>query len=246
MNLSGKKILITGGSTGIGKASAIFCAQKGATVAIIDKNISDGDITVKTINDQGGKSKFFSTDVSVESSVERSVKESTDFLGGIDGLICSAGILFGGLIPVDSFDSETWERVIDVNLKGSFYTCKYVVKEMKKNKKGVILLISSKGGITHGSSSVAYGSSKGGIGGLGLTLARELNPFGIRVNVVCPGSLKTPLKIGAIKQQEKWIGKEAKVEDQISGLANPEGVGKVLSLLISDEADYVEGFIFTK
>ena len=77
-------------------------------------------------------------------------------------------------------------------------------------------------------------------------MARELNPFGIRVNVVCPGSLKTPLKIGAIKQQEKWIGKEAKVEDQISGLANPEGVGKVLSLLISDEADYVEGFIFTK
>jgi NAD(P)-dependent dehydrogenase (short-subunit alcohol dehydrogenase family) len=172
------------------------------------------------------------------------MEEMETALGRIDGLIAAAGILEGILVPIDLFDESTWDRVIDVNLKGCFWAARYAVPAMERAGGGVIVLISSGAGVRGGSSSVAYGSSKGGVHGLSLVLAAQLEPRNVRVHAVCPGNINTPLKMRVVEKQTSASGRP--LEKARSGLGGPEGVGKILAFLVSDEADYVRGTIFTR
>ncbi len=244
MRLKNKNIVATGGASGIGKAAARCCAREGARVAVVDLDGAGIERAVREIESAGGNAEGFQADLKEEDQVRALFKNIGQTFGHIDGLIHAAGILEGALVPVDEFEAFTWDRVIDINLKGSFLAAKYTVPWMKKAGKGVIVLIASGAGVKGGSSSVAYGSSKGGVHGLSLVLATQLGNRNIRVHGVCPGGIETPLKMRVVQKQADAAGRD--VAHMAAGLGDPEGVGKILSFLVSDDADYVRGSIFTR
>ena len=245
-NLSGKRVLVTGASTGIGRATAIRIANEGGSVALFDVNDSDAESTLRTIQDSGGNAHYWHVDVTEEQEVSSGVDEAADWLGGgIDVLAHLAGILKGSGLEVTDVDESIWDPVIEINLKGSYIVVKHVARHMIPMKNGVIILTSSGAGVTGGSSSVAYGASKGGTHGLAMTLDTHLSRHGIRVNDVLPGNLETPLKIGATEEQLANTGDRERYEGIMAGLSSPDGVAAVIAFLASDDADYVRGSVRT-
>ena len=245
-NLSGKRVLVTGASTGIGRATAIRIASEGGRVALFDVNDSDAESTLRTILDSGGSARYWHVDVTDEQEVSSGVDEAADWLGGgIDVLAHLAGILKGSGLEVTDVDESIWDPVIEINLKGSYIVVKHVARHMIPMKSGVIILTSSGAGVTGGSSSVAYGASKGGTHGLAMTLDGHLSRHGIRVNDVLPGNLETPLKIGATEEQLVNTGNRERYDDIMAGLSSPDGVAAVIAFLASDDADYVRGSVRT-
>lgn len=213
-------------------------------MAVADCNGDGVAATVREIDGSGSEARGFQVDVRAEGEVRAMVENVVRTFERIDGLIHCAGILEGALVPVDLFETETWDRVVDVNLKGSFLLCKHVAPVLERSGGGVLVLVSSGAGVRGGSSSAAYGSSKGGVHGLSLVLAPQLATRGIRVHALCPGSLDTPLKLEVLKQQADMEGR--RLEEMRAGLGKPEGVGRVLAFLVSDDADYVRGTVFTR
>ena len=244
--LKNKRIVITGGATGIGRATAILCARRGARVVVADINDAAADETVSRIRGNGGQGWSVSADVSQESQVVSLMEVAEKRMGGISALVTAAGVALDSLVPVDEVLQEKWDSTIGVNLTGAFLAAKHAVPAMKREGGGVIIMIASGAGVRGGSSTVAYGASKGGVSGLGMSLERPLAGDNIRVNVLCPGQISTPLKLGIIEQQVERIGEEANRDKQIAGLGTPEGVARVLAFLLSDEADYVRGTLFTR
>ena len=199
MSLTGKRIIVTGAATGIGRATSLAVASRGATVAALDVNDDAASAVVDTITEAGGSARYWHVDVSVETDVEAAVAGAVDWLGGgPDVLLHLAGVLQGAWVDIAEFTEATWDRVLDINLKGSFLVSKHVGSRMQRNGSGVIVLTSSIAGVTAGSSSYAYGSSKGGVHGLAMVLRSQLADRGVRVNDVCPGNVVSPLKLEAV------------------------------------------------
>ena len=248
MSLQDRVVVVTGAATGIWRAAAVCCARAGARVVIGDINDEAMQKKADLIKQAGGEVTAVQVDVMQETDVQRLMDTAVERYARIDALINSAGVLEGPHVPLDEFETFTWDRVIDINLKGSFFTAKYAAIYMKPQGSGVIILISSGAGVHGGSSSVAYGSSKGGVHGLSLVLSSQLVSFGIRVHAVCPGGIATPLKLSVIAAAARRSGKPENeaVEQASESLGDPEGVGKVLAFLASDDADYVRGTIFTR
>lgn len=244
MRLQNKIVMVTGGASGMGQATALHCAQQGARVAVVDVNPKGVTQTVETIQQAGGAAQGFCVDVKDEKQVRSLFEQIGEVFGHLTSLIHAAGILEGALVPVDQLDEMTWDRVLDINLKGSFLISKYSVPLLEKSGKGVMVLIASGAGVVGGSSSVAYGSSKGGVHGLSLVLASQLAKRNIRVHGVCPGNIETPLKMRVIEKQAQSTNRP--LDQMTAGLGNPDGVAKILSFLISDDADYLRGSIFTR
>jgi NAD(P)-dependent dehydrogenase (short-subunit alcohol dehydrogenase family) len=249
MELNGKTILVVGGAAGIGKATAEVCAERGATVLIADANEKDGAATAAAIIAQGRPALFLPVDVTDERSVIQMYAQVASRYGKLDVLVQCAGVLKGAFIPVEEFPLDVFRNVVEVNLIGSFLCSKYAVPLLKKAGRGVILLVSS-GAAQGGSSSVAYGSSKGGVTSLGVTLAGKLAPEHIRVNVIHPGEIRTAMKLSVIATEAELRGQsgDKAVAEASAGqrLGEPEGMGKILAWLASDDADYVRGFIQTR
>lgn len=242
--LKGKTIMVTGGASGIGRAAALCCGRDGATVLVVDLDEKGVNQTVADIEASGGRATGSTVDVQDEGQVKALFEEMVGSSGKLDGLVNAAGILEGALVSVDDFEEMTWDRVIDINLKGSFLVSKYAVPLLEKSGQGVMVLISSGAGVRGGSSSVAYGSSKGGVHGLSLVLAQQLADRNIRVHAVCPGSLATPLKLRVVQKQADRAGRT--LDEMSEGLGDPEGVGKILAFLVSEDADYLRGTLFTR
>ncbi len=245
MRLDGKGVLIAGGATGIGRATALRCAEEGAVVCIGDINYGEGMETVGLVRSSGGTAHFLEVDVSRDEDAARLAAFAERSMDGIDALITAAGVFRGTLVPVDELEAEVWDTVLDVNLRGAFLAVKHSVPAMKRGGGGVVLLIASVGGVTGGSSSVAYGASKGGVHGLAMTLQSQLELHGIRVNGLCPGNIATPLMDRALRDMVS-AGQGDLVEERKARLANPDGVARVLAFLVSDDADYVRGTVFTR
>ena len=248
IQLKGKVAVITGGATGIGAATAIAYAAAGANVVFGDINEEDAQKTLKTILDKGGTATFQRTEVTVESEVAALIGTAEREFGGVDALVTAAGILRGASLRIDDFESATFDSVIDVNLKGTFYAVKHAVPAMEKDGGGVILCIASGAGVRGGSSSVAYASSKGGVNGLVMTVENQVASLNIRMHTICPGGLATPLKLGQIAESARRAGQDADaaVANARNSLGEPAGVARILTFLASDEASYVRGQIFTR
>ena len=240
MELQDKVILIVGGANGIGKATAQLCAARGAKVIIADINEADGKQTATALN-----APFVCVNVTDEANVRQLYELVAQQYGHLDVLIHAAGILKGAFTPIEELSVETFKQVMDINVVGSFLCAKYATPLLKKSERGVIILVSS-GAAQGGSSSYAYGSSKGGVTSLGITLANKLAADNIRVNVLHPGNIRTAMKLSVIEADAQKRGQAMDKLVAQSDLGEPEGMGKVLAWLASDEADYVRGFIFTR
>jgi NAD(P)-dependent dehydrogenase (short-subunit alcohol dehydrogenase family) len=246
MRLQGKVALITGGATGIGRAAALRFAREGAAVAIADVNEADGSATVDLVRAVGAEALFVWCDVTAEDAVRASVQAVREALGALHLLVTAAGILQGAYRQVDELELDVFARVLDVNVLGTFLCCKHAAPVIEESGGGVVLCVSSGGGVRGPSSSLAYGASKAAVHGYCYTLERQLAPRGIRVNVVCPGSIDT-----AMKRQNIADGAAARGEDPADALAavslgDPDGVAKVLAFLASEDADYLTGTVFTR
>lgn len=248
MRFQNKVAVITGGATGIGAATAVLLSAEGGRTVIADVNETDGRALVEQIEKERGFVQFVRTDVTSEAEVAVLMETVNREFGRLDILINGAGILLAPMVRVDQLDMGQWEKTVDVNLKGTFLCTKHAVPLMEKTGGGVILCIASIAGVRGPSSSLAYGASKGGIQGFVYTLEGQLAPLNIRVNVVCPGSIATPLKLRNIAEVAEHSGQspEEAVAEARFDLGEPEGVAKVLAFLASDDADYIRGTIFTR
>ncbi len=238
--LKDRIILIVGGAAGIGAATAHLCTERGASVLIADLDESVGKQTAA----QAG-AIFIPVDVTDETSVKSMAAQVKKEHGRLDVLIQTAGILLGAFTPIEELSAETFAKVWQVNVTGTFLCLKYTTPLLKRSPNGVVLLFSSPAANLP-SSSYAYGASKGGVQAFGIAAAQKLGDEGIRVNLVAPGGIDTGMKrsVIAIDAQKRGIDPEKAVTN--SNLGTPDGVAKVLAWLASDEADYVRGIVSTR
>ena len=247
MLLEGKVVIVTGGSTGIGGATVDVFAREGATVVIADINEVAGQARADAAIAGGNSARFVRTDLTSSDSARTLIDVVRDEFGRLDVLVSCAGIYRSPHVQVEKFEEFDWDQVIEVNLKGTFIAAKHAVPLMKKRGGGVILLVASVAGVSAPSGSLAYGASKGGVNGFAMTLEDFLEPHGIRVNVVCPTNISTPLKLEAMREISEMEGHslEEDATEQVA-LGNPEGIGKLLAVLASDYSEYVRGIIKTR
>jgi len=244
MTLNGKIILVSGGANGIGAATALECAARGATVIVADHDAANGAAVAAQIG-----APFIAVDVTDETSVQALFAQVAAQFGRLNVVLHTAGILKGAYVPLQDFTTATWHQVLDVNTLGSFLCAKHAVPLLTAAGGGVLVLVSSVAAVAV-SSSYAYGASKAALNNLGNALATNLAAANIRVNTVAPGGIDTAMKRGVIAAELEKQGKsiDTDLADAVhaSGLGDPAGVAKVLAWLASDDADYVRGLVYTR
>lgn len=244
-DIENKVIFITGGAQGIGGATARLCAERGARVIIADIKVESGSALATTLRAKGQHAHFYPLDVRNPAAVETVFQQVTETYGCLDVLVCAAGILEGASLQPDEFPIETFDLVMNINLRGMFLCVKYATPLLAA-KQGVITLIGSVAGVLGGSSSIAYGASKGAVNGMGMALEHHLAHRGIRVNVVCPGGIETDLKLRQMRAVANAQGQPFDPEEAKQRLGDPMGVAKQIAYLASDDAAYLRRNIFTR
>lgn len=244
INLKGKAALVTGGRRGIGKAIAIALAQNGVNVAVSDMVVNDGLLNraVEEITRLGRHSIAIQADVAIKSDVESMVQKTVDEFGRIDILINCAGVWIPGQTLLEC-PEENWDKVIDTNLKGTYFCCQAAGKEMVSQNSGTIINLSSEVGLTPGMGSGAYSISKAGIIMLTRQLALELAKYHIRVNALAPGVVKTDFNSKFWKDPQ--VEKQTSQMVPLGRLAEPEDIADTAVFLASDAARYVTGEILS-
>jgi NAD(P)-dependent dehydrogenase (short-subunit alcohol dehydrogenase family) len=225
--VQGKVVLVTGGGSGIGRATALKLAQEGAKVVIADYVQEGGERTLKMITDAGGIGSFVPADVSLAKQVEAMVAKTVETYGRIDGAYNNAGIE-GRFATTTDCSEENFDRTIAINLKGVWLCMKYEIPQMLKQGGGSIVNTASAAGLVGIPGSPAYNASKHGVVGLTRTAALEYATKNIRVNCVCPGVIRTPMverAIDTVAGAEQWliagepIGRMGKPEEIAEGVA---------------------------
>ncbi len=237
--LDGKRALITGAASGIGAACALRFAQEGASVAGID--IQDpADPAWKEATELAAKSHFALADVRDEALVAAAVGAAREALGGLDVLVNAAGIAGGG--PAHLVEEDDWDRVLDVNLKGTWLASKHVIPGMLEAGGGSIIHIASVEGLEGFEGASAYNASKGGVVLLTRNMAIDYGRRGIRVNAVCPGFIETPLLESVLGDPAMATYRERIREaHQLGRLGKPVEIAQAALFLASDEASFVSG-----
>ena len=241
MRLANKVALITGGTSGIGEATALLFSQEGARVAITGRSAERGHKVAQTIEEAGGKALFVKCDVRSAEQCRRAVEQTLAAFGRLDVLFNNAGVYY----PHTALDcsEEEWDLHIDINLKGTFLMSKHALAPMIAQGGGVIINNSSGWGLVGGDAAVAYCASKGGVVLLTKAMAIDHGRQGIRVNCICPGDVDTPmLPDDARRRGLKW-------EDYLAGAANrPMGrigtaaeIAKAALFLASDDSSFMTG-----
>lgn len=234
--LEGKTAIVTGGSRGIGRATALKIADEGGEVAVADVVTDEGKETVEMIEDNGGKGVFIETDVSDSEDVQGMVRKTVDEFGKLDCAFNNAGII-GDMDPIAEYDEEAFERVLNVNLKGVWLCMKSEISEMLDQESGAIVNTSSIWGLVGDVNFSAYIASKHGVTGITKAAALEYADEGIRVNSVHPGVIRTAMVEGLPDEtSEALISKEP-----IGRAGEPGEIASAVLWLLSDEASFVTG-----
>ena len=239
LELKGKVALVTGASSGIGRATAEALAANGARVAInFHRNEAGADAARKSIVDRGGRAIVVQADVTRSSEVESLVEQTVAALGAIDILVNNAGSLVERL-KILELSEEHWDEVIDLNLKSAFLCCQAVAGSMMERKTGAIINVSSIAGRTGGAlGSIHYSTAKGGLITFTKGLAKELGPFGVRVNAISPGVIDTPYheQFSTPEVMKAYVGMIP-----LGRVGTPAEVAQVICFLASDAASYLAG-----
>jgi len=241
MRLQNKVALITGGTSGIGEATALLFAKEGAKIAITGRHEKRGHGVTAQILEAGGQAIFLRTDVRKADECRRAVEETVASFKRVDVLFNNAGVFY----PHTALDctEEEWDLQIDINLKGTFLMSKFVLPRMIEQRSGVIINKSSGWGMVGGDAAVAYCASKGGVVLLTKAMAIDHGGRGIRVNCICPGDVDTPmLPEDARMRGQKW-------DDYLAGCSNrplrrigtPEEIAKAALFLASDDSSFMTG-----
>lgn len=232
-----KVALVTGGSSGIGRATALAFARKGAKVVIADW--IENQETIDIIENLGGDGIFVKCDVSKNADVKTLIEKIIATFGRLDYAYNNAGIE-GTSAPTQDCSEENWDKTIGINLKGIWLCMKYEIPEMLKKGKGIIVNCSSVAGLVGFQGSPAYVASKHGVIGLTRTAALENAKRGIRVNAVCPGIIKTPM-IDRVTGNKKEAEEQFASMEPVGRFGLPEEIANAVIWLCSDEASFVTG-----
>ncbi len=242
MRLNGKVAVVTGGTSGIGKATAILFAKEGAPVVVVGfRHVTAGQDLVKAIEQEGGKALFVQADLSKEEDVRAMVERAVEVFGGIDILFSNAGILLAKSVTDTSV--EEWDHLMGVNVRSAFLCGKYIVPVMQKRGKGSIVIDSSVNGLMAEPDIAAYCASKAALIALTRSMSVDYGKYNIRVNCVCPGWIETPFNADYFTvpgNREK-----AAALHSLRKVGQPEEVAYAVLFLASDEASFVTGSALT-
>ena len=237
--LEGKVGLVTGGTSGIGRETAVLFAKAGAKVVVAGRRERDGEETVEMVRAAGGEGLFVKTDVSKASEVEALIQTTVERFGRLDVAFNNAGIE-GVWVPITRQSEEDWDRTIEINLKGIWLCLKYEIRQMlKQGGGGAIVNMASIMGLIGSAGTGAYSASKHGVIGLTKTAALENARSGIRINAVCPGAVEAPMAervFGAPKVHKYVLGCHP-----IGRFGRPAEIAEAVVWMCSDRASFMTG-----
>jgi 3-oxoacyl-[acyl-carrier protein] reductase len=236
MDLKGRAAIITGAGRGIGRVISFRLAEYGAKVIVNDVVSEDGGFTVEKIKENEGLSSFVQADISDWEGARELAKKAKEEFGTIDILVNNAGITRDKLLR--DMEEEDWDKVLNINLKGVFNCCKFVVPDMVEKKYGKIVNMSSRAYLGN-PGQVNYSASKAGILGFTRSLAMEVGRYNINVNAVVPGMVDTEL----VKSHPKYeqIVERALKSTPLQRVGKPEDIAGLVHFLVSDESSYITG-----
>jgi NAD(P)-dependent dehydrogenase (short-subunit alcohol dehydrogenase family) len=241
--LEQKVALVTGGGSGIGRASAIAFSREGAEVIVSDIDITGGEETIRLIQAAGGTAIFVQADVARATEVEALVKKGVETYGRLDCALNNAGIQ-GEIRQTAECSEENWNHIIAINLTGVWLCMKHELAYMLSQGSGTIVNTASNFGLVGSQGMPAYSASKHGVLGLTKTAALEYAKVGIRVNAVCPGPTQTPLVDRILSQQPQLatqIVEAIKAREPVGRMGQPEEIAEAVVWLCSEAASFVTG-----
>ncbi|MEM2891401.1 MAG: glucose 1-dehydrogenase [Thermoplasmata archaeon] len=242
----GKRVVVTGGASGIGKATVEAFLEEGARVALFDISRRNGEAAVAEMRGRGFDPLLLIGDVSKGTDVRRMVRTTVSRMGGIDVLFNNAGILVEG--TVEDVSEKEWDRIMAVNVKSVFLMCKHVIPIMLRQKGGVIVNNASCSGLVGDRNAVAYNASKGAVVLMTKCMALDYATKNIRVNCVCPGEIETPMFYQEARSRRKPIDeyrRELCACHPIGRLGRPREVASAVLFLASDDASFITGTAFS-
>ncbi len=237
--LESKVALVTGGGSGIGRASALTFAREGAKVVVVDVVVDGGEETIGMIKKAGGEAIFVKADVSKAAEVEAMVNRAVEAYGRLDCTHNNAGIE-GVLATTAECREEDWDRVIAINLKGVWLCMKYEIPQILKQGGGSIVNTASGAGLIGFPQLPVYVASKHGVVGLTKTAALEYAKLGIRVNAVCPGVINTPM-IERVTSGQSEVTEMMVASEPVGRMGKPEEIAEAVVWLSSEAASFVTG-----
>ena len=240
MILENKVAVITGAGSGVGRATALLFAKEGAKIVVADIVVEGGEETVRQIKEYGREAIFEKVDVSQAGDAQKMVKAAVDNYGKLDILYNNAGIE-GPTTLTASFSESDWDRVVSVNLKGVFLCSKYAIPQMMKQGGGVIINTASIAGLVGLSYKSAYAASKGGVVLLTKTMALEYAEKNIRINCICPGTIRTAMYYRGSHDERLKAEKVYRTPTPIRRIAEPEEIAQSALYLASDQSSFVTG-----
>lgn len=239
-SLEGKRIIITGAASGIGRASSVLAAEQGASVLCVDYSEKVSD-TADEITAAGGTASSLVADISDESAVESMVAAAVERLGGIDGIYANAGISGAGKSLLD-FSVEDWQRTLGINTIGTYLCIKHTVPHFTAQGAGSIVCTASVAGLRANAGGVDYSASKAAVISMAQTVAYQLYGTGVRVNAICPGLIETGMTAPIFSRaRDKGTVDRIGQINPMARYGNPPEIAAMACFLLSDAASYVNG-----
>jgi NAD(P)-dependent dehydrogenase (short-subunit alcohol dehydrogenase family) len=242
--MTGRCALVTGASSGIGRASALMLAREGARIALLALPGSGVDEVTAACRQHGAQATGIEADVGDPCAVDRAVARAEDELGPLDAVYCGAGVSV--VVPAAATTNAIWERQLRTNLTGTFHVLRAASRVMIPRRRGAIVTTGSELALTGQAGYAAYSATKGGVLAMTRALAAELAPHTIRVNAVCPGTVDTPLLAAEFESADDPVTERQLTEQSIAlgRIAKPEEIARLVVFLLSDESSYVTGSEF--